>query len=208
MHGLWGDSPRLKQKVYADVRAALRRPLRPEPVEVFCFGEENRRFLLAQGIRPIFYLGNKQPPGNLWLAKLLIIQEALRRHRQVVWLDWDCRLLCSLPREFWRTISSGAVLRSSLRQYKCIQCPWRRTHRRKLPGGAMIYCRSLQVATELVELALANPQWSDEQVIARWWDLKHGEFDLTAWRAGGWELDCYLVRGQIWPPRQALFTPR
>ncbi len=177
-------------------------------MEVFCFGEENRQFLLSLGLCPV-YLGSEPPPGNLWLAKLLILREALRRHRAVIWLDWDVHQLLSVPSRFWNQLASGAPLRVSLRQYRRRQCPWRKKHARKLPGGAVIYCRSLTVAQELVRIAVAHPQWTDEQVIARFVDLRLGEsFDLSGWHQGGWELECYRVRGQLFPPSKPLFAVR
>ncbi len=231
--------PRSRIKIIHDLENCINQPLQL-PFVSYSFGRENTALLRSVGIEPIelsrlgivnFFGARRRDPTppptyrrgqyvgpspihnfgvSMWRHKLMAMEAALQDHDQIVWLDWDAKLLRRLPHDFWEHIAAGAKVQASLRQYHRIKCPWRRsTGRRLVPGGAFVAIRGHDTIRQLLELQAQHPKEDDEITYARWVDLQqggwHGEH---VYRSAGFEPWCYRIRGQLFPPSMALFTAK
>ncbi len=231
--------PRSRNKIITDLETCLNQPLQL-PFACYSFGRENTHLLRSLGLDPtelsrhgiVNFFGasrrNPQPSPrfhkgiyhhpspihnwgvSMWRHKLAAMDAALGDYDQVVWLDWDARLLRRLPADFWQRIQRGAEVQASLRQYHRIKCPWRRaTGRRLVPGGAFVAVRGRDTIRQLLEIQAQHPLEDDEITYARWTDLQQGGWqDEHAYRAAGYEPWCYLIRGQVFSPAVPLFTAK
>lgn len=231
--------PRSRVKTIMDLNEALNQPLQI-PFVCYSFGRQNTQMLRSLGLAPTelsrhgivnffgalrrnptpcprFHKGQYFHPSpirnwgvSMWRHKLVAIEAALQDYDQIVWLDWDAKLLRRLPANFWDRIADGGVVQGSLRQYKKPRCLWRRSHGRRLvPGGAFIAVRGRDTIGELLEIQAQHPFEDDEITLARFVDQRMGGWvDEYKYRRAGFETWCYLIRGQLFPPELALFTAK
>jgi len=234
VHGLWGETagsenPTLTlPRTLKAIRHAVAAEHQPEPLVVYCYGEDNREFLREHGIEPLlcspdpihnFLPGvsnrNCQSKGrlnwglNFWRHKLDCIQRALDNHDEVVWLDWDVRQLRPLD-DFWSTLREGPPIQAALRAYKRPQCGWRaRGQRTFVPHGAFIYCRSLVVICRVIDLHIReHPTCTDEIAIAHAIDELLGGWTVPdKYRDHGFEPTVYDQRRKYVDPSWVSSNP-
>ena len=227
VRGLFGDTkiPRSQTKVRQDVLAWTKNPV-TIPCAVYCFGLDNARFLRSLGYDPVVLhrtgvvnfrgaLRRRRSAINNWGVnlfrhKLVIWQAALQDYDEIVWLDWDCRPLRTLPTDFWQTVTSRAAeMQATIRCYRRPKCPWRRgTNRHWIPSAAWVYLRGRTIADRLLFCHDLMPRQTEEVAMAAASDLLYGGWrGPQHWVDVGQEPYCVLIRGQHRPPLVPLFRP-
>lgn len=227
VRALWGEGQWARYPIppYKDTLKAIRNTVaadtwRHEKTMVFSYGAGNAQFLWKQGVQnsrvaeaPIVRWrdspstersptdGNRVQWGlSMWRHKLDAIAKALRSHDAVIWLDWDCRQIESLPPDFWSRLADGPPYRASLRQYKGPQAGWRterRSDKRLVPHGAWQYYRADWIDSIIKMHATTCPEKTDEVAAARFLDAYHGEWiGIDKW-AELYEPTCY-DQGKQW----------
>lgn len=197
----------------------------------YVFGLENFSFLKSHGIqaeimdhRPVVNFRNEPDRGrdveghvnygsSMWRHKLIIIQHALARFGQVVWLDWDCQLMEPLPADFWQRMEAGAPFQAALTCYKKLQKavwrPYNGWDRFIVPCGSFVYCRSPHAIKSILEIQDANPLWYDEICYALYTDQMTTVAGLwggvQAYVAEGFQPYCAVVHRSIVEPERKLF---
>ncbi len=208
IRGLWGGEPGERQerwlnKTRNDVKGGLElnKILAPE---VYAVGSPSIEYLRSLEIEPRVIVGQ---PGNFWRTKLLILLAAVREFGEIVWLDWDAKLLKPIPESFWDQLRLGQPLQCHIRQYFRVKCRWRAINPRVLPGGAFIYCRDRSLIERALQVSTACPGLDDEQCMAYVIDEAAG-----GWRgpwhfySQGWDPYCYTINGEMYPPQNPIFT--
>lgn len=233
IQGLWGDERfRRYAKVRGDVERAAKRPLRPAPVTVLCYGLDNLAFLRRLGFQAICihpepvqnysghdvdrdhrqdYTGSIAYGISSWRHKLEVILSAVEEFKEVVWLDWDCTLELPLPGDFWRELRRQQPLQMGLRWYRRPQCGWRESDQRLLPHGAWIYCRDPQIIRDVIAIhcTLAEGLCMDEHAFAMWFDQQLGGWKgIEAYRSAGYAPRYYAPPTLPYFPEEAVFCER
>ena len=144
IYGLWGNAelaPR-RIKILREIEQWLQTKHRPEPWEVYVYGENNREWLADRGVPctmldpdPLvdFYNvgGPASPRGkgqliwgdcSIWRHKTEIISAAIAKHRTIVWLDFDTVLHRPLPADFWERMAKGQPVQMSSLYYRRPYC--------------------------------------------------------------------------------------
>lgn len=247
IRGLWGEGNHSEFPTagYPGVCKELRRTLtseskEPSPILYYSFGNDNYKFLQSKGLGPYSMssqailnwndemeearnpeFGNRINWGiSYWRHKLLCLTDALDFYDEVVWLDWDYRLVKPLPDDFWDRMREGQPLQSCLRIYRNIQCPWRvqtSRHKRVSRGtdeerttchGSFIYCRDLAIANKLLDYHDRYPYNSDEPTLCRWaedqlggWTAEH----VQRYRDEGYEPYCCQAKWHAFEPEEVIF---
>lgn len=208
---------RALNKTMEDVRSCVRRQRAVRGV-TYVYGEDNFQYVQSLGFdarlldkRPILYPSQ----DGMWRHKLEAIRVAMDDFDEIIYLDHDVQTrFRRVPRRLWRQLKHRAPLQSSLRSYRRVKIGWRQQGRRLLPAGAFIYMRDRKIAERLVEVAKAQPTWTDEHCMAYVID----ELDPYLWSSGvdagiakygsTFAPYCYRVKGMVAPCAQPLFVTR
>ena len=229
VYGLWGNPelmPR-RAKILEEIEQWLQTDHRPEPWEVYVYGENNRDWLADHGIPctmlhpdplvDFYHVGGPPEPwgkgqmvwGNcsIWRHKTGIIESAINRHGTVVWLDWDSILVQPLPEDFREKMSRGQPIQMSLIQYSRRYCSWRQDDQRKVPVGGFVYCRRRDIMAKVNRQYAKERDWVDQTVFAQVMDeLAGGWSGPDAYRDMGFEPYCHSVYSQIHAPESTVFS--
>lgn len=217
VRGLWGDDqiPR-RPKVTGDLRRYRRRKwLVPAPLRIYAFGDENEQLLHAARWGKATVKIHESPVINftgaaergtdfhypwgmsIWRHKLLCLLMGLTDAEQVVWTDWDCRLVRELPDGFWRSMATGAPFQACLSRYTRPRAPWRDRDTTIVPHGSFVYCRERGIIERLLAIMDDNPLWYDEPCYAY----------LADELLGGWRGPDAYVRAGFHPPDVCVHRP-
>ena len=116
------------------------------------------------------------------------MRTALQTHDQIIWTDWDLKLIKPLQPDFWDRFSIGQSLQAQLFFY-------RSTRRDSVivPSGAFIYCRDRGPIDRAIEIhSELYREESDEVALGHLFnELSDGW--QNHYRAG-FGLDCYVTR--------------
>jgi len=148
---------------------------------------------------------------SIWRHKLECIRQALQEADAVCWLDWDCRLVRELPKDWWETMRKGQPFQAALTTYKKPKAhwrpgPWGDISRHQVPCGSLVYCRDPKIIQEMLELQDHQRDWYDEQVYAAWIDRQTGGWIGTdRYRELGFAPPDVLVHRAVHVPANTLF---
>lgn len=229
IYGLWGNAeltPR-RAKILTEIERWASAKLRPEPFEVYVYGEENRDWLAARDIPSMmldtdplvdFYQvgGAPEPSGKgqtvwgdcaIWRHKTGFIQAAIDRHRTVIWLDWDTVMVRPLPEDFWQKMRRGRAIQMSLVQYCRRICGWRRDDKRKIPVGSFVYCRDRRIMERVNREYAKERNAVDQTIFAKVLDqMAGGWLGCDAYQEMGFSPYCHRVYSQIHEPDVEIFS--
>jgi hypothetical protein len=171
---LWGDQtiPRSITKIRKDVRDSLLPSLQVQSGVNVVFGVENARFLSSLGLK-VTLIDQREvlwPENRMWRHKLEAWRVAMEQLDEMVFLDWDVRLVRPLSEDFWDQLGRKACLQGCLFQYKNPQAPWRETDWRKVPSAACVYIRGRETVEALIELWNGSQEWREEICMAAYCD--------------------------------------
>ena len=191
IRGLWGipkpDATTNELKTRVSVIPEIKnweKDAREIPFTTYAFGSDNKDFLSS--VRINAKLLDKRPEvfdnvTHIWRHKIEIIRRALDDFDEVVWLDWDCIPVASLPPNFWKRLASGQPYKACLKMHKRAHCRWRVDfeHRRYLPSGGFVYIRGIDTGDWLIRCfdSLGWEGASDEDAMG-----KLGDEILGGWK--------------------------
>ena len=230
IYGLWGSpemAPR-RAKILMEIERWLRTKYRPEPWEIYVYGQNNRDWLAYHGIAstmlhadPLVDFckvgGPPSPRGHgqlvwddcsIWRHKTELMSAAIAKHRTIVWLDFDTVLRQPLPDDFWERMAAGQPVQMSSLYYRRPYCFWRkRGHaRRIMPEGAFIYCRSRRIIARVNRRYAKHRRLIDQEVFASVMDEMTGGWPgHKRYKALGFEPYCHHIYKQVHKPEVMLF---
>ncbi|MHC4402955.1 MAG: hypothetical protein ACYTG0_25115 [Planctomycetota bacterium] len=231
VYGLWGSpdlTPR-RAKILVEILRWRGRKLKPEPWDVYVYGENNRDWLASRDIPctmlhpdPLvdFYGvgGPPEPWGKgqmvwgdccVWRHKTGIMQAAMKRYRAIVWLDWDTLLMEALPANFWPKMARRRPIQMSLVQYRRSHCHWRATRaaRKTVPEGAFIYCGDRRIMSRVNAKYAKHRAFVDQTVFAIMMDEMVGGWPgQDGYKAAGFEPYCHRIYSQVHEPDATIFA--
>lgn len=200
---LWGDEtiPRSQTKIRNDVRWALSNSQSIEAIN-YMFGRKNQEFLRSLGL-PSRLIDDREvvwPGAQMWRHKLEAWKTALTEFDEIVFLDWDVRIVQPIKEDFWARLQSKADLQACLLQYRRIKAPWRASDLRKVPSAAFVYIRAAEVADNLIELWNSGRFPTEEICMAAFTDLQFAGWQGTDAYYRHFEPDvCRLNRKSAYP---------
>jgi len=191
IRGLWGvprpDAPTNELKTRVSVVPEIQnweRDSKGIPFQTYAFGTENKALLTSVKIDAKLLDERPEVFDNvtkMWRHKIEIIRRALDDFDEVIWLDWDCIPVKSLPPDFWARIASGQPYKACLKMHKHTHCRWRSDyeHQRYLPSGGFVYIRGADTADWLIRCfdGLGWERASDEDAMG-----KLGDEILGGWK--------------------------
>ena len=144
-------------------------------------GRENEKYLQDLGVRTVLVDAQPLPLGphrQILQNRFLCLERALDDLDELVALDWDCRLCCSLPADFWEVLGQKDCFQAPLGRYSYRQrkAPWRSKEMNLAPNGGFIYLRGREVLQQMLAIIReGNTEWmTDEEVAAKWSDIAMG----------------------------------
>lgn len=230
VYGLWGNPelmPR-RAKILEEIEQWLQTDHRPEPWEVYVYGENNRDWLADRGVpctmlHPdplVDFYGVGGPPepwghGQMawgrcctWRHKTGIMQAAIKQHRTIVWLDWDTILTQPLPADFWTRMGQAQPIQMSIIRYRRPRCYWRadRAAKRSVPEGAFIYCRDRSIISRVNRKYDKHRDLVDQELFGNVMDEMAGGWPGDdGYKAMGFEPYCHHIYSQIHQPETVVF---
>jgi len=230
VRALWGDEAVVRRsKVVEDIEDHCKRPLQARPEVVFSYGDENHELLRGFGMNPIKVTddpvvdwdgtGDRDSHDRggynygyiLWRHKTDAILRAFEHFDEVIWLDWDVRVLKEPTEAMWARLRLGAPIQMPLCQYHRRICRWRgKYHSRKLPLGAWLYCRAPWIVERVNELYRDDKTAVDQTLFAMVMDQMSGMYEKGAFTVEGYVMHgfqpyCVRIFDQVVKPEEPLF---
>lgn len=236
IRGLWGETVQESgdaatvtlQETHRRVLESWTEFDQPSPCINFTFGSYNTEFLTSNGIPCtelsrsgiVNWTGRKDRASSscgrvnwglsFWRHKLECIRTALQSFREVIWLDWDCRLMRRQPAGLWERIGIGQPWQAQLRHYTRRHSPRGaiRGDARILPHGGFIYFRDLQIVRELIQVhEQLVPTCTDEIAMAILYRRLTGYWiNVDKWHRDGYAPFCYTTRKACKEPEMLIFS--
>jgi len=133
---------------------------------VYTFGLSNHAKLSEMGFTSKLICEEMQKWNmklELYRHKLEILKHAMMDYDEIVYLDWDCKLIKPFPDNFWDILAKGDSFQANLFQYRTKKCLWRRTDHRKTCNGGFIYMRDKSIPDKLIQNWENLKKWVEEQ---------------------------------------------
>lgn len=193
VRALWGDeSVCTYTKTLSDI---LQRSDRLDDADLCAvgYGAHNAAFLLKQGYKRVLSLPDEPPaeyrqinphrptpvskrrPGTIkngimmWWRKLQAIRAVMTNHHvdEVIWLDWDTRVLRRPDEALYALLRAGPPLQSAECPWKKPRAPWRTGSNAKWAfHGGCYYVRGLDLINQAIALHAGEwAQYTDETVM-------------------------------------------
>jgi hypothetical protein len=175
----------------------------------YVYGESNKKILDDLGLENV--LLNKSPYvlryKQSYCHKLYAFETMMKDFDEIVFLDWDTKLIKELPDDFWEKLNEKEAFQASLWRYKTPKIKHRKGKANKFcPAGGFVYMRDKTIPKRLIELWKTGPNsWSEEPSFAL----------LTDEMSGGWggivkyrelfEPECYKCRKSPYSDKEACF---
>ncbi len=179
VRSLWGvydDNDRMllrRKKQDNDIKLNLLNPFKIDFVS-YTFGKDNHQYLLDQGIKSVM-VDDKPIVWSMheeqFRHKLEVFKRAMEDFDEIVFLDWDCMPIRSLPDDFWETMYKRQSIQAIMRMYHRNKAHWRNSDKRKVPEAGWVYIRDRTIPNRLISLweEMGRP-WSEEIVLAQYID--------------------------------------
>ncbi len=230
---LWGDDLiDLREEHKREVSLCRQKPFQPEPSVFVAFGLENEQIARDAGWPNVLRVSDEPvvnltgaadrnavdwygclPYGiHMYFHKFLAIKAVLKAgYTDVVFLDMESEMIRTLPEDFWQVLRAGQPLQAPLASYVRMKCYfWRDKDVRKVPGAIAIYCRDTAVLDRCMEVAKANPRWSEEQAMAFVIDERMGGWKgVEGYRDAGFQFPYFEQYAKMClPPLVPVFGSR
>ena len=152
-----------------------------ERFTVYVYGANNKIILDNLGIKNILINNSSYvlPYRNAYIHKLYAFEKMMNDFNEIVFLDWDTKLIRDIPDDFWEELNKKEVFQSSLWKYKAPKIKHRKTHwdNKFISSGGFVYMRDKTIPKRLLELHTTLPnKWSEEGAFSM----------LTDEMSGGW----------------------
>ena len=169
IRALWGvttgfnvTNPR-PSKMISDIESNLDSKI---PFIVYTMGTDNHVAMTKYGFASKLICDEPQKwdmKSELYRHKLEILKYAMMDYDEVVYLDWDCRLIKPIPDDFWDILSKGDSFQANLFQYRTKKCLWRREDLRKTCNGGFIYMRDKSIPDKLIQNWDSLKKWVENK---------------------------------------------
>lgn len=201
IRGLWGelDGPRYN-KIFKDVERAIEIDKNLDTV-TYVMGQKNYDYLTSNGLNCV--LLNKNPVGYhkyMWRHKLDIYAAAMSDFNEIIYLDWDCNLINTIPPNFWNTLELKEPIQGCLYKWSSGKpCPWRKE--KYLINNGFLYFCDKSIPQDIIKLYDSLPhehKWrkNDEFVTSYYIDnLTGGWKGLDYWLQHYEPTCCYYSKG-------------
>ena len=153
------------------------------PFVTYVFGKDNYEKLLQLGFDnavmvnedPIIYSPLSR---RMWWHKLDILRYAMEEdgYDEIVYLDWDCRLVKELNPDFWDTLNKKEHFQACLAAYRgrntlILKTRDKRSHNKIVPNGGFVYIRGKDVPSKISSFrTIGKSKWLDEAAYAKYLD--------------------------------------
>jgi hypothetical protein len=221
VRALWGDQPPSPYakgpdeaglgKNQIEVLNTWRRFAQPKPCLNFVWGKHNADFMRRNGI-PFFEMSEAGNPGvSHWSRKLLCCERALELFDEVVWMDWDVRMVRPLPDDFWQQLRRGQCFQAKLHWYKKMRS-WFRPLKNSpnpcvLPGGGCFYFRDLNLVRHCHNIFRRFQTATDEVVFALLYrEMTQDWIDPEEFSERGFDIPFYLTKRVFQIPKEIVFS--
>ena len=173
IRALWGKAEGLDitnprpSKMINDIKSTINAPY---PFTVYTMGADNHNHLSTLGFNSKLICEEYQKWDmklELYRHKLEVLKYAMMDYDEIVYLDWDCKLVKPLPNNFWDILSQGDSFQANLFQYRTKKCLWRKIDLRKTCNGGFIYLRDKTIPDKLIENWESLKKWVNEQKKSR-----------------------------------------
>jgi hypothetical protein len=161
VRGVWGNfsggdinSPR-PAKMLKDVLSESKENVKyPIDFITYVMGKDNETYLKDLGFKTKLICNNStiwDMKTELYRHKLEIINEASKDYDEIVYLDWDCKLIKPYDDKIWDILNNGEVCQANLFLYRTKKCLWRTEDIRKTCNGGFIYVRGKNISNKFIE---------------------------------------------------------
>jgi len=155
IRSVWGDVTKnglRNGKLGLDIKLIKENPYN-EPFKVYAFGEDNYDALKEMGFETYLIGPNNlyDMKTQLYRYKLDVLEEGMKHHDEIVFLDWDCRPISKLHENFWEILNEKAPFQANLFQYRTKKCLWRDYDWRKVCNGGFLYVREKDIPTKFIQ---------------------------------------------------------
>ena len=166
-----------RTKIDNDILLAKLNPYAPQ-CKVYIFGEENFKKITDMGFDTV--LIDKKPicwdmEKEQYRHKIEIWKYGLKDFDEVVFLDWDCVPLTTIPTDFWDVMSKGEKIRATIFMYKLRRVFFRNGDARKVSSSTFVYMRGKEIAEEIIKVweEMGRP-WQEEVALSKYIDNVNG----------------------------------
>ena len=160
-----------------DVSLSKLSPYSPKNITVYCFGEENFKYISDQGfecklIEKHPYIWNMET--EWWRHKIEVIKCGLDDGVPAIYLDWDCIATKKIPDDIWDKLSQKSFIQSHLKIYRQPRAYWRPVNKKFIVEGCFMYFGK-NVANDIIKIwDKSSDKYLDETVVAKYIDEING----------------------------------
>lgn len=187
----------------------------PTPCLNFVENTEDFTWFRAQGIPAVPFVPMAETkhldcPKAHWIKKFQCIELALQVWDEVIWLDWDCKMIRHLDKHFWSSLREKQPWQSKLHRYTRYRPTMQpiRGNRLVLPSGGCIYFRDVNVVRTAIEIYCKDAiNSTDEVVMALLYRRITGRWiDVEEFTNMGFDLDVYITPRIFTVPKNVVFA--
>jgi hypothetical protein len=208
VRGLWGNSPKVKAEIDSAIQRDISRGL---DFVCYTFGEDNHNLLLSKNIKSI--LVEKKPSiynerKHTWRYKLDVYKFAMQDLDEMVYLDWDCNLVCNLNENFWTDLSKKEPIQGCLYRWKRAVALWRklRWDQSYIINNGFLYMRDKTIPQNLIDEWNKRQTRNDEEITAFHIDKMTGEWKGESfWREHFEPESCQLLLNPVFQKPNHVF---
>jgi len=140
---------------------------------IYVFGKENKRLLSDFGIESVLIWDEPfkfHPVRRHWWHKLFAMKYAMENDfNELVWLDWDCKMIKTIDNNFWDVLAKKETFQASLVKYQCQMVNFRKEkYSQYVPNGSFVYLRDRNIPSVFFDMDVKT--WTDEVVYAKYTD--------------------------------------
>lgn len=170
VRSVWGDisSNGIRDgKLGRDIEASkTNQYLKYSDFKVYVFGSDNYASLVENGFDCKMIDSSSSVydmKTRLYRHKLDALFKAMEDYDEIVFLDWDCYPVASIPDNFWDVMGKKAPFQANLFQYRTKKCLWRNVDWRKVCNGGFLYIRDKSIPRAFICKYNDLSQWAEKK---------------------------------------------